>query len=435
MIKKTNVFQNIKKKNAKIFFVALLSVYFLFNIISYNYNKISNLIVAILVLFISLYLVFENRNNPKLILLYLMLTYFNYSIVIDRYLTVSNIEFLNRIRDDYTLGVAINCIFIFMIINLFFSKKQKVLLNKNEFFKKRSNSFIVLTLCSILFYIFLFGIDRGSGLGSGRGGVSTIYEYSVVLFILSYYYCGNKKSLRLVTSFLIIIFILQDLLFGGRVTALQLLIVFYYFILSHRFKWSYCIMVFIFGVILMSTIGIMRGDWSVNINVGEIIKHIIQNKFALDTSTFAFFASLTFIRIESLTSISMKLYLLKQLLLSMIFGGKIVDSDLAEYTNQFIFHAMGGMLPIYLYFYLGWIGSVISGLICGFYTLCSSYKENSIKSSMLIYFVASTPRWYLYSPSALIRGMIIFLICYYFLKIMDKVIYSGLKNIKKNYYN
>ncbi|WP_195268817.1 hypothetical protein [Eubacterium sp. 1001713B170207_170306_E7] len=411
----------------KIFVSMLMFLYFLINIITNNYSDLNNNIVSILVLALSAYLVLENKNNPKLILVYLMLAYFNYSIVLDRYLDISEDAFLNRILDVQTLGIAINCIFVFMIISFLFSKKRKYIVLRNEFVKERNNILIVLVLILVLIVIFIFGFDRGNGLGTGRGSVSTIYEYSSILFILAYYYSGKKNGLRNMTTIILIVFAFQDLIFGGRVTSLQLAIIFFYFNLAHKFKWKYCIIVFCLGIVLMTMVGIVRGNLATNVNLIGVVQSILKNKFVLDTSTYAFYTSLTFIKVSAITSLNAKVYMLKQFLISMFVGGSVQNSNLPEYTVQFIQHMGGGILPIYMNFYLSWFGTLFSAIIANLYTFFASYTTNSVKNLILIFFVSSTPRWYLYSPVPLVRGMMLFLVCYFFLSIIDMVVYDVLK--------
>ena len=82
----------------------------------------------------------------------------------------------------------------------------------------------------------------------------------------------------------------------------------------------------------------------------------METGFVNDTSYSAYYTSLTFLKVKEFVGVQTQLYLLFQFILYIFLGSKIVDSNLAVYTRQYYVHYYGGVLPLYMYFYLGILG-------------------------------------------------------------------------------
>jgi hypothetical protein len=136
--------------------------------------------------------------------------------------------------------------------------------------------------------------------------------------------------------------------------------------------------------------------------------------FAFSTAYFAYFASLTFIAVKPIYPLIERIFQFKDFLVSQFVLGTVGES-LDAISLRHYYHAHGGVLPIYLYYYLGWLGVSISGIVVGLYLRFMSltkHKKSELKNIVAIYITSTVPRWYLYSPNQLIRGVMIMSLMY-----------------------
>ena len=122
--------------------------------------------------------------------------------------------------------------------------------------------------------------------------------------------------------------------------------------------------------------------------------------------------------------------MLFQFILYIFLGSKIVDSNLAVYTRQYYVHYYGGVLPLYMYFYLGILGIMFIVLYLKFWIKKmneSSKKVSHLQRCLCIYISACVPRWYLYSPSSLFRGVLIFIFVYKMVELLDMILKKNIQ--------
>ena len=101
----------------------------------------------------------------------------------------------------------------------------------------------------------------------------------------------------------------------------------------------------------------------------------------------------------------------------LIGGGKIPNSNLATFTHKYYLHYYGGVLPIFAHFYLGYLGVILlamylSILLNKFILGKCERKFSGIRKCIGIYITSTVPRWYLYSPTSITRGILIFVVVY-----------------------
>lgn len=423
----------VKEKSVlKIFFYGILLLFASYNIISNNFSEESNRIVAITVLALSVYLVIAYRNNLMLFIIYFAVFFFNYSIAIPVYLYSEDVFIFHLISDLRIRGIGINILLVFMILLVIFKKSNKnhKIINTNIFLiNNPKNILVTSTLFIFLIFIFLLAL---SGIGIGP-----IYEYSIILFILGFYYSGDSKLIKSLFTILLCCFCLLTFINGDRVSVLQMLIAYFILLFNKKVTYKSMIPVIFIGIIFMTFLGVLGDGISLsNLSFENIIKILENRFFALDTAYSAFFTSLTFISVKDIVSFSTEIGLFVNFLVSMVLGGSLVEnSSLPLFTRTYMVHYNGGILPIYFYFYLGWLGILISAILLSFYTRKIqnlNEKSSAYSKLVLLYITATVPRWYLYSPSSLIRGVLVFSLVYYLMYFIN----SRLKlNKKKHLYN
>ena len=375
------------------------------------------------VLILNLLSIMRVRHNWYLVFIYLCIAYSNYSICATNYISRINTYFSGYAGSEIGIrGLYILLGFSLLLYLIAPSTKEHAnySVKKALIVNNRYNPIIVIGADIILILIWIYGFARPDVIGK-RGSPSALYEYSIIFIIISIFYSGANKKLSLSTTFIGIMFALQNFVFGGRITGVQIVVLIIYSLYIDQLRIGTAIPIALIGFLLMSAIGQIRGLIIINgFNVFDVISRLIEGKFALDTAYSSYFTSMTFLDVLERTSFSKRLYLFSRWVLSMFLGGgAVADSNLAHYTRQQYIHYNGGVLPYFGWFYLGLLGVFLLSLYLRYhFVLAEKSDSNSsgLSRCVALYVTCTCLRWYLYSPSQLFRGVmllcIVYSICY-----------------------
>jgi len=375
--------------------------------------------IPVFILILNIYNLLKHRKNIYFFIMLLIILYFNYSICIGEYLfdgnQVSMFQYLkvsNR-KNYYQEGIVI--LFIFTLLyTLFLNNNIKI---ENIKFQYKSNNFIFILLLIFLLYIFIFKFDRTSS-ESYEVKISPMYEYSYIIFLFAIHY-SNTKIKKVIVCIFVLVFILQDILYGGRITSLQLLLLVSITFFCNFLTIKKIIIFFFSGIFLLSLVGSYRAHYSLSdINLTYFI-NIIKNKlFILDTATFAYGASITHLYSIQFTTFTERFISFINFLLYIPFGDLFSMSDILirdtitsinSFTRSYYFNYNGGLIISYFYFWLGWFGVFLAGLLVPKYILFFLKQKSELGFLIFICIIVTVPRWYLYNPITLFRGPLFFL--------------------------
>jgi hypothetical protein len=411
----------------KCMIIYLSSTIFFLNLINVSSNVQWT---AWLVIFLSIYLMFVVRGNFLLLICYSIIAYCNYSIVTANYINILDSSYFTSFSNDPVSDIGLNLLLLFTISLTIFTPTHINPLNisRDTFLRENTNNahIILYGIAVVLLYILIFEFDRPDVLGE-RGSPSPVYEYSIVFFIVGFYFVGKNRIFKSVLALLLMLFVLQNFLYGGRVIGIQLLLLYFIIFYSYKANFYKLLPIITIGFILMSMIGAQRASLEVSFETIANVIDILQKKsFALDTAYSAYFTSLTFLKVEAFTDFYTRFQLLLQYILSMFLGGSLVpNNSLPAYSLKSFTHYGGGVFPYYFKFYLGWIGVFLCPLLIYFYTkLINELKIGSVKglSLCLAVYVASTVfRWYLYTPTIILRGVVLLAVTYYIAYLISKL--------------
>lgn len=415
--------KTVKRKSTMIKVLFLLITFFVLNVFH------DTVFIANVVLVESLYLFIKHRRNIYTIIIFGFILWSNYSFLIANIYSPVKDSIYTSLCNDPIIIEALLLLYVFMSGLLF------IPIIKREYFvvlfdKNRKGN--ILIFCGGLLFLvltFFYGFEKPEEAGD-RGSPSALYEYSIIVFIFSYYYSKYRWQFALL-SLVLFLFSAQNIIFGGRVTALQLIVVFFLCIIKPNYQIKKYIPYIILAFLIFTAVGSLRGEILMGGNIFTVaIDKVISTKLALDTSYSAFYCSLTFLKVLNLTDINEHLYLLKQYVFYLLFGGSIKDCDLPIYTSSFYEHSGGGVLPFYAYFYLfGYFGVLLLNLyIKKIFKL--AFGGNNFSKCFCLYFVATTPRWFLYSPSPITRGLMFFFIIYTICTCFDRFSKKYLLSLK-----
>lgn len=378
----------------------------------------------------NFYLIFLNRNCRYTLVVSLFLLWFNYSIYFANYFLKLDTIFTSWAYQDVSV-LGFKIVLIFTTVLCFFSNGiNHVPIEDDKAYPKLltddTPSFSIFGYCYLiaLVALLIFGFGRPDEAGE-RGAPSTFYEYSTIIFIVGFYFFKWDKCYKRIAIALLMLFALQNLIFGGRITALQLILLLLFFIYDgKKMSITRLMPLGILAFAIFTLVGSMRAETTLSIS--NLIKSVTDSfslGLTLDTSYSAYYTSLTFLKVEDCVEYSQRLSMLFAFLLSMIFGGSAVpNSNLAAFTKNYYMHYMGGVLPFFGHFYLGFIGVIAFGLLISWYMnlIKKAHNKSGFFKCATIYITITTPRWYLYSPSQLIRGVFLLSIVYYVTLVITK---------------
>ena len=245
--------------------------------------------LGIHIVIISILYMIELRKYILSFIVGLFLAWFNYSIVYANYFSKIDSFFLGDAYNEVSItGLRVLCLFTTILYVL--SNFQSLYENKSEYidfsYSNESSSIIAIGYIVVLTLILIYGFTRPTVSGE-RGSPSTIYEYSISFFIVGYYYFRHHKLYIIISSFLLFLFALQNLIYGGRITALQELIIFLVLFVNKRTTPDYkkILPLGAIGLILFSAIGFFRANISLSSEqFVETVNGMKKTGLALDTS-------------------------------------------------------------------------------------------------------------------------------------------------------
>lgn len=405
--------------------IILLAVQILLNIIGQILPSGVQIVLmgssgAVLLTF-SGYAVYTQRSNILVMLLNIMLLYFNYSLVAAVYW---NTDALDAIFAGYSWNEFLKCINIELLFYgayaLLLKDKPKV--NKRVYLSKGKANYLIVAMCSLYIAVapFLFYHTEQFGV---RGTITPLYEYALIVMILGLRFC--RRDVKAIAPLLVVSgwIILHGLMHGERVLALQMMIVWGLYLLLHMLSVKLIIPACIAGIFLFTIFGIFRGAASLGGNFLEVtMQRLLNGGMANDTSYYAYWASMSIKRFADVTPFFERLLYLIRYIGYIFLGSVIPKADISTLAVQLNVHTGGGWLPFYAHFWLGYPGALLTGI--GLAVLLNKVTglrhKRKFCNYLSIYLVATAPRWYLYAPATLTRGVMFFSLFYYACVMVNK---------------
>lgn len=370
-------------------------------------------IIGWLIIGVSAYICFKVRYNKKLFFLFMVLCFINISLgisdCINMGLYVSNWQLPLRatVYNSYTA----KSILLFLItINLILSKtwiRKKAFDINNNYIKRKNNIIISFIGLIALYLILLFGSNGSSSiLGGYVSNNNPIYEYSIVVFVATWYYSNENRKAQVLLEIFAICYVIFSLYQGDRSAAFLML--FLYYILNYENKISIfkLIILALFALLISNSIGVMRSSTATELGV-ELLKSIFERGFHSDTVSYSYYASIS---VTALHHIEGDTLLLFSQYVKSIFLGSNESSNLTSYASinyKELFNYNGGIYSSYFYCWFGFLGVFIGAIMLGT-IIRKVYSKQS--STMYIYQVlipVFSLRWYLYGPTSLFRGILL----------------------------
>ena len=398
----------LKRKSTLILIMSVLiyMISILF-ILTYPMTLNNNIFLSLITLIVSILFMVKVKKNIGLFIIGLLIAYVNYSIFIGEFLffeTLTTPFTSLKTIDNY--GLAIKSVLIFIWTLFYFIKDIQPL---HITYRYENLIFIVSVL--FLVYILIFGIIR-TPQESYQVAITPLYEYSKLVLIAGFVFSGNKKGLKIILSLLALLLSLQDIYYGGRITTIQIGLIVLFMMFHHQINYKNILLLFIVGLIGLEAVNIYRYNYDISQIDLSILSQIINKYLMFDTATFAFYSSITHIEVSSLLSLGERLSWFVEFMLSMVeLNTKNIDISLYISNNYYLNYG-GGLITSWFYFWLGYLGIIFISLLTAF-LIRYALKNTSLFHTLIFFVIVVTvPRWYLYSPNHLIRGLLLMAIFY-----------------------
>lgn len=394
-----------------------ISIYFILVLILTLYTPYSNSInnfIGGVVLILSCVYVYKCKDNFLLLCMSLFIAYCNYSIVVGVYFYPELRPIMYaQIADIKVYGILITLVLLYMLALVFFQNKNIVQNNISmaETFVRRDNYNNILFIIAVMAFllIWIVGYERNDG---GRGSLSPIYEYDSIFLLIMYYYSGKKKHLNYVCYGCVALYTYTSLSNGTRIEAIICIFILLFCSIRKKVPIKHVLLVGVIGIVLMNVVGVFRGNYtSLSQGIETVLKNTVEEKLVFDTPVHAYFPAVCMVEKTMNYSINDSFYYLYRFILTIFAGnGRIVDGNLISVMKRYYYHNSGGLTIGFFYVWFSFLGPMIfAKIISLFSNVVRKYGENKadVINCMAIYFTANVPRWYLYGPIVMFRGVLI----------------------------
>ncbi|HHT7827032.1 TPA: hypothetical protein ACT2IM_001653 [Streptococcus suis] len=390
------------------YFFAFLG--FLFVILSPD-NAFVLKITSILLIAISIYTILKVKSNKLLLLLFTLLGFINISIGITDGLNgglgVSSWQSLG-LRQYSINTIVMKSLFLnSMILNLFLPNKKISSTIFGSKLSRRKSSTISMVGCVILAIILVYGLlSINRTIGVYQSISNPLYEYSTLIVGFVWFYSKGLKIVDYFIGIFSIIFFIFFNIIGDRSSVFMLVTLLFLIYGFEYIRIGILTAITVIGVPFVNFIGIFRIQ---GISIFDnLVPTILERGFYVDTISWAYYASLAIGELHNRISEPF------QIAVGFLLGVLGFDSpyyrlsSFARDTYSDLYNAGGGLYPSYFYSFGGYLGVILGGLILG-NMINKLFINNLNKNSLFgILFISLAFRWYLYSPSTLFRGLLIY---------------------------
>jgi hypothetical protein len=416
--------------------ILILILLFFFDLISINW-------ISLNVLLLQFFLVIVYRKfKPFAILILFVIPY-----TLVAYLHFNNHEFPlhlgSRIEFDnekYYSNVFVILALFWAVFTLVLPKLKAPLVLRNYIqFKNQPLFFYAILFFQV--FILLYGRTGGNifqtgGYGSADSnttnlGGGAIFEYFLIFYPVAYIYSNKNKFKLNLLIFLALIYCIKSILFGGRIEALQcLLLIFVLHLDDHKTSLFKIILFSIIPVLFFVLFGFVRS--SPDLNFIEIVEIIVNN---INFAGYTFFGNQIDVYYSStrlygfidLNIISLyerfQIFLYNIAAIFTPYSLLPIKANLALFKQDEYTAGGGGLFPIFFYVYLSYYGVIFIATLLGYFFSRIIRFKFSTSNYFLIYMimvVSTYPRWYAYSSNVMYKFCLYSIIILFIINSLSK---------------
>lgn len=380
-------------------------------------------------------IIYKVRNNQILLLISIFFALYSLPVFCHYYFKINISGYITYNNDEYFYMTLICQTIYLLIFSLVLKNTQP--LNSSIVIKiHKYNIPIAYWLCIIGVIITIIIGRSGQNIfsrgGYGAAGEYTgtaIFEYCYIFYILAYVFSGNKRKKEIILKILYVIYIIKGLLFGARIEILAISILVFILFYQNRFKMRTLLIFVVFVYVLFAIFGSFRSSLSFSFNgFSKLYGYNTNSNLIINNETEVFYTSTVILaslktgfinlsyRITALIN-----YIIRLLLPSSMVSG--IYNVVPYLQRNFSNCGGGGFFSSFLYFYGGWIGVLVGAILsASIWNKMKSINNQTVKWQLFIIIsIVMTPRWYAYSPEAIVKiplyTVIVFFVMLSFFKV------------------
>ena len=419
------------KKNFLLFFL-LFSLWFILyiDVLFKDVNQRFAKFVFISMFSINIFLIsyyFIHKNSVMLIFLG-FLTLYAYPFYMAAFNNVY-ITYIHRENNFYTLTKTYLIYSLFLIPFILHRDFRKIDFKINF----KNNDILFILTCLIFFVLWKYGMSgttiiESGGYGKGTTSKNSLYEYLLIFMYVMYQFTGKSIIKKIIFFCLSLLYILKDVLFGGRIESLMMILLLFYLIISKKISFKFFILAGVFLLYIMKIFENVRSDFINILSNGDILD--VLNPFHVSE------------KIEYLTSNQGDVYWAGERVLHLIEKKELTVQDrflsgflfilsiffknaklgplanLTTYKMEVFPTVGGGLCPLYIYAMFSILGVFLLGLFIALFI--RSNRLNGKYFNVYLLFVLTTfPRWFSYYPIQLIKFCLIAVFIVYVFDVLD----------------
>jgi hypothetical protein len=414
----------------KLYSDIILSVFLLIAIFILDNSQNSLKYIGVMLLLISVYQMYKVRFNTGLLILFGIITYVNISVSFGDLLQIGqalgeeSLSWQMEIRmSKYNVLGAKSLVLVMIILNLFINRiyMSRISPKASTSIKKKDNKYIYFVGLCVLFVFWIFGYSSTMG-DTYQSNTRTIYEYSILIFIVVWFYSGNSKIKKFSLYFYAIIYILQAITRGDRSSAFPMILALF---LIHNYKISIrtLLLLAIGGIFASNVISAYRIAFSITELKSIFFDKYGMTAFLSDTVSQSYYTGISILNTRDLIPSTMGYFI--NFLGGIIMGGSFNNADVGAISYNYLLNKGGGFYFSWFYFWFGFLGVALSSIFLGYLIKILFRSENNYIKLYKISLIVMSFRWYLYTPFVLFRSVlfiftVLLLLCYIVEKLTSK---------------
>lgn len=353
------------------------------------------------------------KNNLMwLLVVWFFLTLYSYEPL--RYFAYGmEVGFRWQVRTPWTVyNVALYSYLFNLVLGYLTSSKRSVEDGK-KICPIKNAQFLLWAFCLIIGVVLMIKGKTGEtilesgGYGKNNKVVSSIYGYSIIFISVAMLYSASKFR-KVVTLSVAAAYILKDLIYGGRIDSVMLILMLYMIYFRYVLSKKQITLILIFGFIFNEAFGAVRGAILQRSFTDALVDKITNFSLSSGNSREVYYASMRMfymIKVGALDAADRISSFFYFLLSSVVPYSQLPPlASLVSYKSNYYHTGGGGLMPVFVYVWGGIPGVILSALFIS--RIFTSYIKKNQQGFGLMYtmlVIATIPRWYAYYPIQLIK--------------------------------
>jgi len=300
---------------------------------------------------------------------------------------------------------------------------------------RRKNEIVFYGILLISIFFLITALSGESILTSAYGSQEKIgtsfYEYIIPLILIAFIFSGQTRFKLSLLMIFIFIYILKDLLYGGRISSIQMSILAYILFLDKKIRFKYILLICFLLIVFLKGFEVLRFSTELigsphKISLKELLAVGNDLKIYGSTEGDVIYSSVRFIGLINAGIISTQDRLISFFLfLLSIFnpGGNLPPlANLSSYLQLEYPCGGGGLFPIYFFVWGGYIGIVLCAKFVAIIVNKFFSSNNKLVVIYSIMFVSTFPRWFAYNPIIILKLAMAPLYIYIFIILAKQIV-------------